>query len=236
MASTWPARSRCRPSGFLDSLTTRDATKNAIDADRDVEEEHALPAEAVDQRAAHDRAEGQRHAAHAGPDADRLGALLGVGERLREDGQRARQQRRGAEALHGAAGDEEVERRRQRRQQRAGREDGQADEEDALAPVEVAERAAGEHEGGEDERVPVDHPLEPGHAGAEVVLDAGQGHVDDGVVEHGHEEGEAHRPEREYLGAAVDGEHGWFLLARRGRAAWTSFLVACASSHQRPAG
>ena len=48
----------------------------------------------------------------------------------------------------------------------------------------------------EAQRVGVDRPREAGDGRAEVGLDRGQGDVHDGVVEHHHEEGEAHRPQR----------------------------------------
>ena len=55
----------------------------------------------------------------------------------------------------------------------------------------------------EREHVAVDDPLELLNAGAEVVPDAGQRHVDDGVVEHRHREREAHRQQDDDLLASV---------------------------------
>ena len=59
--------------------------------------------------------------------------------------------------------------------------------EDAPAPEPVAERAGGEQEGGEGQRVGVDDPLQAREAGVEVALDVGQGDVDDRDVEQQHE-------------------------------------------------
>ena len=63
----------------------------------------------------------------------------------------------------------------------------EADREDAAAPEPVAERAGGEQEGGERQRVGVDDPLQAGEAGVQFALDVGQGDVDDRDVEQQHE-------------------------------------------------
>jgi len=69
----------------------------------------------------------------------------------------------------------------------ASEKDPQPDREDAAAAEAVGERAGGEHEGGERERVGVDHPLQVGEAATEVLLDRRQRRVDDGDVEKKHE-------------------------------------------------
>ena len=53
------------------------------------------------------------------------------------------------------------------------------------------------------QRVGVDRPREAGDGRAEVGLDRGQGDVHDGVVEHHHEQGEAHRPQRPPLAVVL---------------------------------
>ncbi len=57
-----------------------------------------------------------------------------------------------------------------------------------LRPEPVAERAGGEHQAREHERVRVDDPLQRDDAGAEVVLDAAQRDADDRRVEEGQEQ------------------------------------------------
>ena len=78
----------------------------------------------------------------------------------------------------------------------ASGEDDDAEQEDPAAAEDVAEPAAGDEQDGEGERVRVDGPLERGQRRVEVRLDRRQRDVHDGVVEHDHEEGEAHRGER----------------------------------------
>jgi hypothetical protein len=54
-------------------------------------------------------------------------------------------------------------------------------------PEAVGERARHEHQGGQRERVGVDHPLQVGEAGAKILADRRQRHVDDRDVEQKHE-------------------------------------------------
>ena len=72
-------------------------------------------------------------------------------------------------------------------------EDDDAEQEHPAAAEDVAEPAAGDEQHGEGERVRVDRPLERGQRGVEVVLDRRQRDVHDRVVQHDHEQGEAHR-------------------------------------------
>ena len=81
-----------------------------------------------------------------------------------------------------------------------------AEEERAAAAEDVAEPAAGREQDGEGEGVAVDRPLERRDRGVELALDRGQGHVHDRVVEHDHEQGEAHRRERPPLGVVLGDE------------------------------
>ena len=70
---------------------------------------------------------------------------------------------------------------------RAGREDHDPDREQQPPPVQVGERAGGEQERGERQRVGVDHPLQIGQRRAERLLDVGQRDVHDRDVEQQHE-------------------------------------------------
>ena len=76
------------------------------------------------------------------------------------------------------------------------REHHHAEQEHPPAPEDVAEPAAGDEQHGERQRVGVDRPLERRDRRAEVALDGRQRDVHDRVVEHDHEQGEAHRRER----------------------------------------
>ncbi len=106
-----------------------------------------------------------------------------AGELLGDQGQGDGEHDRAADALQGAGEVEEGRVGRERAEQRGEREDPQPDREDAAAAEAVGERAGGEHERGERERVGVDHPLQVGEAAAEVLLDRRQRRVDDGDVE-----------------------------------------------------
>ena len=72
--------------GALDGLVARLAhgeqrDDDGADGDGKVEEEDRLPADALDEKAADDGADGERHGGNAGPRADRLAALLAAGRR-----------------------------------------------------------------------------------------------------------------------------------------------------------
>ena len=75
-----------------------------------------------------------------------------------------------------------------------------ADAEDALLAVEVAQRAADQDQRGEEQQVGVDHPLLAGQPAAEVLLDGGQRDVDDRRVHADDERAHDRRGEREALG------------------------------------
>ena len=79
---------------------------------------------------------------------------------------------------------------------RGGREDSEADHEDQPATEVVGELAAGQHEGRERERVAGDDPLELRELQVERALHGGQSNVDDGVVEHDHEQPDRDGTER----------------------------------------
>ena len=165
-------------------------------ADRHVDEEDPAPVQVLADHAAERRAEGQGQGADGGPDADGRGALPDVGESGHDDGQRGRHQQRRAHALDGAAGDEHLAAAGQPGGQRGQREQRQAAEEDPAPPVHVGEPAAGQQQPGHREQVAADHPLQPGHRQVQAVLDGRDRHVDDVVVQVGHEGGQADRRQR----------------------------------------
>ena len=106
-------------------------------------------------------------------------------------------------ALDDPADDQRGRVGRQAGGRRGEREDDDADQEDAAAAEDVAEAPAGREQHREGERVAVDRPLQAGDRGAEVLLDRRQRDVHDGVVEHDHEQREAHRSERPPLAVLV---------------------------------
>ena len=79
----------------------------------------------------------------------------------------------------------------------SGAEDRQADEQCALAPEAVAERAGGQQQTGEDERVGVDDPLQRRGAGVELALQRRQGDVQRRDRHDDHDEREAQHTEEE---------------------------------------
>ena len=160
--------------------------------DGDVEEEDRLPGDVLDEEAADDGADGERHRAHAGPGADRAAALLRR-EGVRDDREGRGHHERGADALCGAAGDEPGLALREADEGARQAEDDDAEEEHAPAAEDVAEASARDEEDGEGEGVGVDGPLEAGDRAVQILLDRRQRDVHDRVVEHDHEEREAHR-------------------------------------------
>ena len=102
-----------------------------------------------------------------------------------QDRQAARRQQRAADALHRAGGHQRLDVRREPAGQgRHGEPDG-ADDEDPPAAEAVAQRAAEQDQRGEGQRVGVDRPLQPGHAGVQVLADLGQRDVHDRGVDEG---------------------------------------------------
>ena len=155
--------------------------------ERGGDDEDRAPRELLEQRARREDAEGAAGAGEAGPDADRLGPLLGR-EHAGDGRERAGHEQRGADAHERAQRDELVRRvRRTPTAPTASAEDGGAGDERAAAPEAVAERAGGEQQRGEGEGVGVDDPLLRRLAGVEVGGDARQGvgeHRDAGDDHH----------------------------------------------------
>ena len=165
----------------------RHAQRDRHEADRDVEPEDPLPREALDDRAAHERAERDSEAGDAAPQAEREPAPLGR-DGVAQDGQGERRHDRAADALKRAGADQPLDRRRQCRRRRAEREDAQADEEDPLPAEAVAQGGAEHQEHGEGQRVGVHGPLEARDGRVQVALHRRQRGCDDEVVERRHEE------------------------------------------------
>jgi hypothetical protein len=172
-------------------------------ADGDVEYEHRPPAHRYDQQPAEDRARGRCDPRHRRPHADRAGALRSIGIGRPQHRQRARHEQRHADALGDPGPDEEPDRGGGGTRRRRDREQAQAGEEDAPAPEPVAQRAPGEQQRREHQRVGVDHPLQPGDAALQLAPEVGQRNVDGRRVEDDHEIAEADPDQRQVLAHAI---------------------------------
>jgi hypothetical protein len=131
----------------------------------------------------------------------RVAPLLGR-EHVRDDRERRRHHERRPDADHRPQPDEG---RRVVHEHGGGRgraEDDEPDEEDALPTVTVAERARGQQEPCEDERVRVDDPLQLALARAGAAREVGERDVEGRDGRHDHHQREAHHAED---GAAARG-------------------------------
>ena len=98
---------------------------------------------------------------------------------------------------------EHQRRLREAAEQRGGREEDQPDREDHPAPEHVGERAGGQQQRGQRQRVGVDHPLQVGEARVQARLDPRQRDVHDRDVEQQHEGRDADRDQRPPLAVHV---------------------------------
>ncbi|MBL7258431.1 tetratricopeptide repeat protein [Actinoplanes sp. LDG1-01] len=179
------------------------------DADGDVQPEDPVPVQALDDRAAHDRADRHAEAADATPDPHGR-RTESVRHRLGQQGQGQGSHRGAAQALHRAGGGELPRLGRQGRGRRGQREDDQAGDEHAAAAEAVAERGRGEQERRERQRVGVDEPLQVGQRRVEVGADHRQRRAHDQVVQRDHEGRDADRGQH-------GGERAAVAARRRGR-------------------
>ncbi len=166
------------------------------DADRQVDEEHPVPAVVIGEPGAqgrpHDRPE---HHADA-PDSHGRAALLGrIG--IEHDGLRERHQRRAERALQQAEADHLHDRLRESAQDRGHGEPGRANNEQALASEAFGDPADRRgHDRGCDD-VGGEHPVDLVERGRKASLHIGQCHVGDGGVQRLHD-GRAHRADRHH--------------------------------------
>src|SRR5690606_14637139 len=153
----------------------------------------------------------------AGPDADGAAALVRL-EDVGDDRQRLRHDGGAAEAHQGAGVDELVGALGVRRQQRGEREHRQPADQHPLAADAVADDAEGEQQPREHQRVGVDGPFELALRRAEAlgrVRDGLQRDVEDGVVEHHHQQ--AHGQDGEDVPPAALDRGGVHADTRRSR-------------------
>ena len=131
-----------------------------------IEEDRAPPV-VLEQEPGRDRPDRRAGAGDAGPDGDRLGPLA-VGNTLVRIDSVDGMTNAAPTPMIARAGDEPDRMLSANApSSRADGEDDEADLQRALAAEAVAERAGGEEQAGEDERVGVDDPLQLGVRGAE---------------------------------------------------------------------
>ncbi len=157
-------------------------------ADRHVDQQHRSPPEVLEQETAGDRTQGHGRAGDCRPDPDRLGTLLGVGEHVRQDGERRREDESCPDAHQGSCGDQLTRCRGHRTECREPGEQCQAGEQCRLAAEAVGKAPGSEQEPGEDECECVDDPLQLAGCCAELANQRRKCDVHDGVVEHGDEQ------------------------------------------------
>ena len=133
---------------------------------------------------------------HRGPQSDGLRPLAGLGEDVRDQGERGREDHRGADAHRGARCDQAVCRVHLRGNGGGDREDGEPGTEPAASAVAVAQAARRQQQPGHDQGVGVDDPLQLRGVGVEFARQRGQGDVDDGGVDADDEDAQADEDKR----------------------------------------
>src|SRR5262249_52191889 len=176
--------------------------------------EAAAPPEVPGRPAATDRSGGDAEAGHRAPQPDGPGPLARAGEDVGDDRQGGREDDRRPQSGEAAHGDELAGRGAPGADEAAGPEDGEAGEQRAFAPDAVADTAGGEHEGGEDEGVGVDDPLQLSGRGVELADQGGKRHVHDRGVEVDREHRQTQR--QEHGGAPLQGQETGHLRSLRG--------------------
>jgi hypothetical protein len=172
------------------------------EADRGVDEQHPLPAEAVGEHPAEQHADRAAGAGDRAPHAERLVALSALGEHVGHDRQRRRGEQCAAEALDRAGGDQLALGLRQAAEERGDREQHETGDEHAPPAEQVGHAATEEEKAAERQHVGVDHPREVLGLELEILADRRQGDVDDGCVEDDDELRRGEQRESEPLAVA----------------------------------
>ncbi len=164
-----------------------------------------MPVEHVGEHAAEQHADAAAARRDEAEHAHRLRALGGLGEQAHHQRQRDGRDDRAAEPLDGARADQELLRAGEAARDRGGREQRDADQEQAPVPVEIAEPPTEQQEAAEGEQVGVDDPRKRRLGEPEVGPDRRQRDVHDRRVEHDHQGAGAEDEECE---PALAGVHG----------------------------
>ncbi len=163
------------------------AAKENAEADRQVDQEHAAPAEAADvggdQEAAEHLADDEGQAADGAVGGQRAGMRVAA-EADMQGGEDLRHDQRRADALQGARHQQQPDRTGQPAKQRGDGEQGDAEIEQAATAVVVAKPAAHRQAHGEGHAVDGDDQFQFGFAGAEGMGEGVEGDVDDGEIDH----------------------------------------------------
>ncbi len=115
----------------------------------DVDVEGPAPVGVLGEDTAQQQADGRAGTGDRAEDAERLGALLGVGERGGQQGERGGREQRAEDALEGAARDQDLEVGGRAGHGRGGRESPHARQEGELAAEEVGDPAAEQQQAAE---------------------------------------------------------------------------------------
>jgi hypothetical protein len=150
-----------------------------------VEPEDGAPGHLIDQPAAEHRTCRCGQRAEAGPKSDRPAAFI-VGKRRPQHRQACRRQQRRAKTLHRPARNQDGYVRRQAASHRRRREDGNADQKNPAAAVDVGGRSAHQHKCPEQQQIGIDDPRRRRGIGAERALDRRHSHIHHGAVDEGH--------------------------------------------------
>jgi hypothetical protein len=172
--------------------------------ERQVEQERAAPAPGSDQYAAQDRPAGRGDPGDGAPQSERAGALFRVGERRLEQQQGRGDQHSRADSLGQPRRHQHAQGRRQAARGRRGAEERQARGEQPAPAAPLGERATGEQERGEAQRVGVHDPLQPGDAAVQPPPYGRECHVGHRGVQDDHEvagadQGQCRRPGAGFL-------------------------------------
>jgi len=179
----------------------------ADDADREVDQEHPVPGRDFDQPATEGRAD---QGADQGGDGDETHRAKEFFARDgAHDGQAPdRQQHGAADALQDARTDELVQGLGESAGERAEGKQDDRDEESASCAEAVGDPAGGGDEGGDGQGVAEDDGLHLQRAFAEAAGHGGHCGVDDGGVQHLHEDGQRYEPQQGPDRGVAAGRHG----------------------------
>jgi hypothetical protein len=158
-----------------------------------VDEEDPAPSEGVGHDPTDGRPDGEPDGGDTGPQADGFGLGRGIRVGRTDQRQRCHADDGGAHARDPAGGVEDVDVRSDTAGERRHREDHDAHDVGASAPVRVRQRRRRHHEHRHREAVCRDHPLETALTDVEVLLDRRERDVDDGGIEVDHEQPEPRR-------------------------------------------
>ena len=165
------------------------------DREQQVHVQAPAPVERLGQHAAEQQPDRRAAAGDGAVDAERLAALVGIGEGGRQQRQCRGGEQRAEDALGRAGGDQHPEGARGAAHRGRGGEAEQAADERPLAAEQVAEAAAEQQQRPERQRVGGHDPLPRVIGEAEVALRRRQRDVHDRRVEHDHELGDGDHAE-----------------------------------------